>query len=89
MGFAERLRQLDKALHAKKAKRQAEEKAKLEAAKKAQEELFRTMTPAERKAHEIAEKHRREDAEAGIQSAGGFGKTSVNFQKKKIELEDK
>ena len=46
MGFAERLRELDKSMKEKKKAKAAAEAAKLEAAKKAQEELFRGMSKA-------------------------------------------
>ena len=73
----------------KKKAKAAAEAAKLEAAKKAQEELFRGMSKAERKAHEVAERHRKQEEEQGMEVAGGFGKTTVNYQKRKLEEEEK
>eukprot|EP00505_MAST-04D_sp_SCG-Rhode-Island_P001946 Stramenopile-MAST_4_protein_1946 len=89
MGFADRLRELDKSMKEKKKAKAAAEAAKLEAAKKAQEELFRGMSKAERKAHEVAERHRKQEEEQGMEVAGGFGKTTVNYQKRKLEEEEK
>ena len=58
MGFADRLKKLDKSIKKKKRKKKEEEK-KLAQAQKKYDEMVAAMTPAERKAHEIAEKERR------------------------------
>ena len=62
MGFADRLKKLDKSIKKKKERKKKEEEKKLAQAQKKYDEMVAAMTPAERKAHEIAEKERLKDA---------------------------
>ena len=51
--------------------------------------MVAAMSPAERKAHEIAEKERLKDLELGHEGAGSFNVISVDWQKRKLEQERK
>ena len=76
MGFAERLKKLDKSIKKKKERKKKEEENKLIQAQKKYDEMVAAMTPAERKAHEIAEKERLKDALAGHGEAHTFAKSA-------------
>ena len=87
MGFAERLKKLDKTLKKKKERKKVEKEKQKDAAQKKYDEMVAAMSPAERKAHEIAEKERLKDLELGHEGAGSFNVISVDWQKRKLEQE--
>ena len=89
MGFADRLKKLDKSIKKKKKRKKKEEEKKLAQAQKKYDEMVAAMTPAERKAHEIAEKERLKDALAGHESAGSYNLISIDWEKRKLDQEKK